>query len=261
MSGLKLGDLILDPRRVVYIPSLRALVCAGLLDALGIGISGGLRGVIERVDATLQEYKPEFFVILGSIPKSANSATSFKDSGRSPSKGSYEAALTGIARRWGKRAKIQLVATSPSHDARAVAEALNCEVHNELVWGRYRFVEKQNESNMELQLMTIAGSPNYGIRVGNRTFAGPFGGVKLAVYLKGLGRLTLPSMDPSAALVSVFKAELERCDVFAVGHQRVLPMGKVGELKPYKGIVRGVPISKITLGARKRAPKEPLADS
>lgn len=234
MSGLKLGDLILDPRRVVYIPSLRALVCAGLQDALGVGIAGGLRGVIEKIDSALVEYKPESFVVLGSLVSKSSSV--------------FESALTGMSRRWGKKVKLQLVSTKPDGDARALAEALGCEVHNELVWERYRFVEAHDDHGVELQLMTVAGHPNYCVKVGSR----PFGGMKLAVFLKGFGRLTLPSTDPSASVTSVFKGGLERCDVFAVGHQRVLPMGKVGALKPHQGIVRGVPLAKSTLGTRRR---------
>lgn len=242
MSGLKLGDLILDPRRVLYIPSLRAVVCTGLQEGLQVSIADGLRGVIERVDATLAEYKPEFFVVLGSLSSSSGV--------------SYESALAGMARRWGRKTRIQLVSRDPDAEVRAMAEALGCEVHNELVWGKYRFVESEEPHALELQLLTISGSPHYSIRVGNR----PFGGMKLAVFLKGLGRLNLPSMNPQEAGASVFKQGLDRCDVFAVGHQRVLPMGKVGDLKPFKGIGRGLPISKATLGARRRGPKGPLAD-
>jgi hypothetical protein len=242
MSGLKLGDLVLDPRRAVYISSLSAVVCSGLHGALQVGISGGLRGVMERIDGVLDLYRPEFLVVLG--PVSSDSTNSF------------ESALTGMARRWGKRAKIQLVARQADGDVRAMAEALGCEVHHELVWGRYRFVESDPCNNLELQLMTVQGAPNYGVKVGGR----PFGGMKLPVFLKGFGRLTLPSSNPTQQPLSVFQPELERSDVFAVGHQRVLPLGKVGDLKPFKGIARGLPISKATLGARRRDLKAPSAD-
>lgn len=244
MSGLKLGDLILDPRRVVYIPSLRVVACADLHDGLCVGIAGGLRGVIERLDATLNEYKPDHLIILGSLGSKSSSSAS------------YESTLAGMARRWGKRARIQLVAAMPDVDARGVAEALGCEVHHELVWGRYRFVEHEEaDQALELKLTTIAGGPHYSVRVGNR----PFGGTKLAVFLKGLGKLTLPSVNPAASSTTVFKSGLERYDVFAVGHQRILPMGKVGDLKSFKGIGRGLPISKATLSSRRQAPTRPSA--
>lgn len=242
MSGLKLGDFVLDARRVLYLPSIKALVCSGLHEALRVPIAAGLRGVLERVDEVFEEYTPEHFIVLGTL----NPATA----------ASSEAVLRGVSRRWGKRAKIQFVVQDPDNDARELAEALGCEVYNELVWDRYRFVEKEDRNNLELQLLTIVGGPYYGVRVGNR----PFGGMKLPVFLKGLGRLTLPSMDENSPMISVFQPSLERCDVFAVGHQRVLPLGKVGDLKPFKGIVRGLPISKAALGAKKRAPKAPLTD-
>lgn len=238
MSGLKLGDLILDPRRVLYIPSLRAVVCSGLQEALGVGIAGGVRGVLERIDSVLADYKPEALIVLGKLDG---------DTG-----------LTGMARRWGKKVRLQLVANDPDSEAKALAEALGCEVHHELVWGRYRFVEgEQDKGALELQFLTIMGSPHYSVRVGR----GPFGGMKLAVFLKGLGRVVLPTLDPSGnGAASVFTTGLERFDVFAAGHQRVLPMGKVADLKPIKGIARGLPIAKATLGGRRRAPKEPSAD-
>ncbi|MBI3558285.1 MAG: hypothetical protein HY074_18615 [Deltaproteobacteria bacterium] len=242
MSGLRLGDLILDSRRLAYIPSLRAVVCAGLPEALQVGIAGGLRGVLERVDGALAEYNPEFLVVLGSMNSASPTALG--------------SAFAGMSRRWGKHAKLMFVATTPDPDARATAEALGGEVHHELVWGHYRFVEAEDLGNLEVQLLTISGSPHYAVKVGNR----PFGGMKLPVFLKGLGRLTLPSMAPNASLSSVFQPALDRFDIFAVGHQRVLPLGKVRDIKPLKGIARGLPISKATLGARRRAPKAPLAD-
>ncbi|MBI3542592.1 MAG: hypothetical protein HY075_04885 [Deltaproteobacteria bacterium] len=207
---------------------------------LQTSISDGLRGVIERVDSLLNEYQPEFFVVLGS-------------GGASSSSTSFGSALAGMANRWGKRAKLQLVAQNAQADFRETAKALGCEVHNELVWGRYRFVEREDRNNLEVQLLTICGGAHYSLRVG----AGPFGGMKLPVFLKGFGRLTLPSVDPTATPTSVFRPGFERCDVFAVGHQRVLPLGKVCDLKSVKGIVRGLPISKATLAARRRAPAEP----
>lgn len=241
MSGLRLGDLVLDPRRAIFVSSLRALVCADLHSALRIGIAGGLRGILKRVDGLIADYNPEFFVILGPLA--------------APSIASLESALCGMARRWGKRTKLQLVASEPDNDVRAMAETLGCEVHNELIWGRYRFVEKETQK-VELKLMTILGEPRYAIKVGSK----PFGGMKLSVFLKGFGRLTIPSMDPNAAVSSVFHPGLERCDVFAAGYQRVLPLGKVADLKPYNGIGRGLPITKATLGAKRFTVKEPTAN-
>lgn len=236
MNGLKLGDLVLDPRRVVYIPSLNAVVCAGLHEALCISISSGLRGVLERMDAILDTYKPEALIILGRLSE------------KSP--------VGGIARRWGKRTKVHFVANDPNADARAIAEAMGCEVHHELIWGHYRFVEAEEKGALEVQLLTMVGHPNYDIKVGSM----PFGGMKLAVFLKGIGKLVLPTMSPNAASASVFSADLGRYDLFAVGHQRVLPMGKVDGLKSVKGMGGGLPIVKATLGAKRRVSKEPLAD-
>jgi hypothetical protein len=234
MSGLKLGDLILDPRRMVYIQSLKALVCTGMQEALHVGIAGGLRGVLERVDAMLIEYKPEALIVLGSLTK--------------------DSAITGISRRWGKSCRVQFAAHDPNSDARDLAESLGCEVHHELVWGNYRFIEKEESiASPEVQLTTIVGDPHYSIKIGRN----PFGGMKLAVFLKGPGRLVLPSVSPvNGTAKSIFEEDLGRYDVFAVGHQRVLPLGKVVDLKPYKGLARGLSLSKASSMARRKNHKE-----
>ena len=229
MSGLKLGDLILDPRRMVYIPSLRAVACTGLHEALHIGIGGGLRGVLERVDAILNEYTPDALMILGGLRKGAP--------------------IEGIARRWGKTTKILLVTKDSDSDLRERAESLGCEVHNEVVWGKYRFAEREDKASPpEIQMMSIVGEPHYVVKVGNS----PFGGMKFAVFLKTSGRLVLPSINPASpngSAKSVFTPELERYDIFAVGHQRVLPLGKVADVKLQHKIARGIPFTKSTLAA------------
>jgi len=244
MTSLQLGDIILDPRRVVYIPSLKALVCSDLREALGVGIAGGLRSVMEKIDTLIAEYQPESMILLGSLE---------------PLKPAHES-LSGLLRRWGKKVKIHFVASRPDPEAAAMAEALGGEIHKELLWGKYRFVYADPGPGLELNSMTIVGRPNYSIRVGRGKFGDTFSGMRLAVFMKGIGRLVLPSLNPHAAFESVFTAGLERCDVFAVGHQRVLPMGKVADLRPFKGIVKGVPIVKTTLSARRRTPKAPKKD-
>jgi len=239
--------MILDPRRAMHVSSLRALVCSGLVEGMQSGIASGLKGVIKRIDSLLEDYQPDFFIVLGagSSTHSSPAAVAAKIS-----------AISCLSRRWSGSAKIQLVSRNLEPEVRAAAENAGCEVHGELVWGAYRFTDGNEESQLELQFMTVAGSPNYGVRTG----IGPFGGRKLPAFLKGVGRITVPSCDPRALMTSVFKRRLERCDVFAVGHQRVLPLGKAGELKSLKGIARGLPISKATLAARKRAQAAPSAD-
>jgi len=228
VSGLQLGDVILDPRRVIYIPSLKAVVCCGLKQALSIGIGSGLRGVLERVDSAMEDYRPESLLILGPLRQGT--------------------ALPGIARRWGRKSKILFIADNPDAQALAAAEAHGCEVHQQLAWDRYRFVEAESEMALDLKVMTVTGGRGYGIRIGKTLF----GGMKLSVFLKGLGRLILPSMDPSSSPVSVFQPSLHRHDVFAVGYARVLPLGKVADLQKSVRFGGGLPVNKATLGARRR---------
>jgi hypothetical protein len=217
------------------------MVCSGLQEALGLGIADGLRGVLEEIDSAIAEYQPESLIVLGALEH-----------------GVGESALAGMSRRWGKNAKLQLVCSSPDVEARAFAEALGSEVHNELIWGRYRFRDHDEDGALDLKLISIVGQPNYSIKVGRGKLGDTFTGMKLAVYLKGLGKLVLPSVSPKASSDVVFQAGLERCDVFAVGHQRVLPLGKVCDLKPLQGKIRSVPIIKTSLGARKRGNSELL---
>lgn len=223
MSGLKLGDLILDPRRVVYIESLRAVVCSGLCDALGVGDASVLHGVVDRMDRVLQQFQPETLVMLGGL--------------------NDEEAVRAVARFWGDRHRIHLICNEASSELGSLAEALGCEVHRELVWGRYRFLEVEKAESLELKLLTLAGAPHYVVRVGGVK------GMKLAVFLKGVGRLWLPSLNPECQGVSLFPRrikDLDRYDAFAVGHQRVLPMGKVRALKAFRGVIGALPIAKTT---------------
>lgn len=234
MNGLQLGDLILDPRRVTFIPSLKAVVCSGLQQALAVGIRNGLRGVMERMDAVMGEYQPDSLIVLGPLANVSASAA--------------------VVRRWGSRSRVLFITESPGREARAAVEALGCEVHQHLAWDRYRFSESETEMALDLKAMTITGArgaesaagAHYAVRVGSN----PFGGIKLSVFLKGLGRLILPSLSPAAAALSLFQVPLQRHDVFAVGYARVLPLGKVADLK--KSVrLGGLPVTKATLGAKR----------
>lgn len=243
MSGMKLGDLMLDPRGVVYIPSLRALVCSGLKQAVASKNPRYVREIGGRMDHVIRKHAPETVLVLGSMED--------------------ESGLSAIARRWGALARFVFVSARPAVDARAVAEALKFEVHHELAWDKYRFLEKfekppfldpNDVQALDFQFLTIAGDGAYFVRIGKVPFdpLGLFSGIKLNVFLKGLGRFKLPPLDPGKTLTSVFAADddpfFDRYDVFAMGHSRILPLGKVTDLRGHVSL-DALPIKKRVLRA------------
>jgi hypothetical protein len=130
--------------------------------------------------------------------------------------------------------RVHVVTEARDELSRGMAERLGMDWHRELVWARYRFVERQDMDSMELYFVSSIGggtdgaSSTYALKVGR---AG-FGGMRLSTFLKGMGHLILPSMDDGARTVSVLRKSLSRYDVIAVGHSRVFPMGKISEIEP-----------------------------
>lgn len=231
---LKLGDIVFDSRRVIFLSSLQTVVCSGLSEALEFARSRrgfhknfhNLRSAIERFDCVLTDYEPQSVILLGPFLRP-------------------EIFLT-IARRWGKNTKLHIVASNVLPEIRALAEKYGCEIHNELIWDKYRFVETEFTQNPQMPLITISGHPHYVIHVGK----GYFGGFDLSVFLKGLGHLMLPSFHVAAATNTIFRDSLERYDVFAVGHSRVFPLGKVADIKIYRSTAGALPITKTALAGK-----------
>lgn len=240
---MKLGDLMLDPRGVVFIPSLRALVCSEFKQALVSKNSRYVREISGYMDHAIRVYAPETVIVLGPMED--------------------EAALSAIARRWGAAVRFVFVSAKPAPDACAVAEALKFEVHHELAWDKYRFLEKFDQppfldpnevQTLDFQFLTIAGGGDYFVRIGKVPFdpLGIFSGIKLSVFLKGFGRFKLPTLDPGKTLTSVFAVDddpfFDRYDVFAMGHSRILPLGKVTNLRGHVSL-DALPIKKRVLRA------------
>lgn len=241
MSGLRIGDLKLDPRRVVMVNSLNTLVCSDLISALSVGIAGGLRIVVERLDQCLELYQPTDLVILGRFSK--------------------DAPFSMVARRWGQRARIHLVSGEQDSVARARAESQGLEVHHELLLGAYRFACGRTKSalgDLGFPVQNILGAPHFSIRLGPMR---PFRGIGVPVFVKGQGSLHLPSFVPVHQSQSILSRNLkmDRHDVLAIGHHRVLPLGKVRELRQVKTLTHGVSLEKaVSLGrveiTRKKKP-------
>lgn len=244
MSGLKIGDITLDPRGLIYIPSIKAIVCSGLKDALYLQQAKTVRKITAEIDSAIERYMPENMIILGSL----------KD----------EKSLSAIAKKWSKTLRILLISNQISKEAKAVCEALKMETHSELIWDRYRFVEKfenppfvdsSDIQAIDFQFMTIAGGSHYFVRIGQAPYdlLGLFSGEKLRVFLRGMGRLKLPSLNPTDNETSIFMVSddpfFARYDVFALGHSRILPLGKVADAKKFVTL-NTLPVKKKALNHR-----------
>lgn len=223
MGTFALGDLSFDPRKVLFIHSLKTLVVSDLREALEFSKPAELTKMVESFDLAVEDFKPKSLVIIDSL--------------KSP------VGIQGIVKKWGKNAEIHFVASNPSEEALLLAESLHCILHQEFAWNQYRFTGSSEATEVHLGMTAIVNNPLCGIRLGN----GVLNSHMTPVFLRGLGQIILPSFMKNKIQHSVFKPslKLERYDVFAIGHKRVLPMGKVRDLKTkQRGWVKAVPVQK-----------------
>ena len=230
MNSLVLGDIVFDPRRVIFVKSLKALVCAGLRE------SAQLSSIVESLIETLEHYKAESLIVTGCSLSST--------------------VLEALREIQKKGVRVSLVSQKNADQAVQNAEALGFEVHQELVWGKYRFVEVLEHGAVELYFVSAIGGSgedelSYSVRVGRSGL----GGIYLPVFLKGLGQVMLPSVNPACKRASVFRKSLSRYDVFAVGHHRVFPLGKVADLREVRTLGQ-IPLSPRTLGSKRYPTRE-----
>ncbi len=246
MSGLRLGDIILDPRSFVCLPSIRVLACSGLRSALASKNVKIINEVIEKTNYSLNKYNPETLIIFCSL--------------NSPD------GLQSISKKWGGKYRIIFISKNPSPEAAATCEKLKFEIHQELVWNKFRFIElfetppfmdPSEMQALDFQFLTLAGGVNHYVKIGKVPFdpLGLFYGKKLEVFLKGLGRLEIPSMDPNIAstflLSSAENLFYNRYDVFAMGHSRILPLGKLSEINQF--VSHSIlPVSRKALGGKRK---------
>ncbi len=224
MTGLSLGDIIFDPRRLIYIKSLNAVACLGVLGP-------SFPRAVRAAAAACVQYKAESLIAIGAVDGIE--------------------ALDDLKHELPSQVKVHVVAEAKDEICGKMAEKLGMEWHRELVWARYRFAEKQELGNMELYfVLSIGGGPEgaeavYSLKVGR---AG-FGGMHLAAFLRGMGHMVLPSMNGEAKKISVLRKSLARYDVIAAGHSRVFPMGKISEIEPITTFGK-VPLTVSTLSKK-----------
>jgi hypothetical protein len=212
LTALNLGDMVFDPRGFVFIKSLHAIAVVGLMECEdAVGACAVARDVV-------QLHQAESFICLGDI-SSRGHVSALKD------------ALPPSVR-------IHLVSSKIEPTVRTYAEEEHIEVHQELVWAKYRFADALVPGTLELYFVSaIGGAPTKGRGRASTASVIKFGrsgiGARaLPVFLKGLGQVLLPSVNPKAKKVSALRKELARYDAFAAGHTRVFPMGRVAEIEP-----------------------------
>jgi hypothetical protein len=214
MNGLKIGDMILDPSGLIYLSDINAVVGSGLTQSYSL--NSALRDeILLKIQKAIKKYEPKFFIILDS-PKNPKS-------------------LEEVYKNFVSKLELIFVSNNLTESLKKTFDEHKIEFHEELIWDQYCFVE--NTKNSEFSLFTISGDSNYYIKVGRNNFDpfGMFTGEKLKVFIRGGGRLKIPSLNPNLSLSSVLVLSddmfFNRCDVFAIGHSRVLPLGKISEIK------------------------------
>mgnify|MGYP000878688735 CR=1 FL=1 len=237
MSGLKLGDTTLDSGRVLYLHSLKACVVAGFVEATGgrdPKISQEARvGNIERLHRQFERWRashnPDILIIIGEL----------RDGDFRP--GQPERTLVKLWTSLGVR--MLFIAPKPARTTTHVLESLGCEVHQDLIWGRYRFECGINGIPIDSKFLCVSAEPRYCIKFAS----GMLRTRTLGVFLRGFGQILIPSLDSKSDMKSVLRSSLARYDVFAVGHQKILPLGKVADLRAKQGLITGIKGLKLTI--------------
>ncbi len=231
LTALNLGDMVFDPRGYVFIKSLRAIAVVGFMECADAAAAA----VIAR--DVVVHFSAESFVAIGPVENKAGIAA-------------LKQALPDLVR-------VHVVSDEIVEPIAIYADHEHVEVHRELVWAKYRFTQCLVLGTMELYFVSsIGGAPStahslaHVIKFGRKGF----GGRALPVFLKGLGQVMLPSVNPEAKKVSALRKELARYDVFAVGHTRVFPMGRVSEIEPAATFGK-VPLVVSTLAGKKAGKK------
>ncbi len=169
-----------------------------------------------------------------------------------------------------KDIRVYLVMKSLTDELHHAVERRGIEAHHELAWGKYRFIENVNVNQMEqFFVASISGagmhSSSYCVRTGSESFtSAAMGaavgaalsalphlpgvphqiGVVLPVFLKGQGHVILPNIHNTTKVRSIFHDRLSRYEVFASGHHRVLPLGRVNDLRKHQ-IFGQLPFSQV----------------
>lgn len=230
MSGLQLGDCILDPECFIYVPSLQVIACSGIQHAFSRSTPWEAKHFFEKFEIAIGKYPTQSIIFLGSLQSTLG--------------------LRTLHERLGRKYKLIWISSKPSIEAVHVAEGLGFEVHQQLAWDHFRFKEanpNQFQEQVQMSIFTVAsirGDHQPTIKLGKN----PFRNRRLPVFLKGHGRLLLPSVSPMAEPFSVLIPKFNSYDAFAAGHARVLPLGKVKEIRKTAGISGRLPLKKKTLG-------------
>jgi hypothetical protein len=209
MTPLQLGDYVLDPAKFLYIPKLRALVCSGLQHALLSHPETKRLAFLEAFWRSVQRYPASSIVSIGALQGTSG--------------------LRLLRERFGSSHKLICVSALADKPIIDEIERLGIEFHKQLVWSDFRFKEanpKQLGEKVQMNVFTIA-SMQADHQPTISAFHLPFMLENAPVFLKGHGRLLLPSVSPNARAFSVLSPLFHSYDTFAVHRRSVLPLGKV----------------------------------
>ena len=227
-GNVSIGDLVLDPRKFLYLKSLKVLICVGLFECFDIASQ------VEKLLEAVELHKAESLILIGPIEDKQS--------------------LMAFSEHFLDKIPVHIVSSTKNEDIIQTAESLAMEWHQELVWAKYRFVESLDLGTVEMYFVSAIGgfvseekTQSFALKVGKTGF----GGRKLPVFLKGLGQMILPSLNDESTASTVFSDQLSRYDLFAIGHTRVFPLGRVSELEPAQSFGK-IPYSVIHKGSRKK---------
>lgn len=230
MNGLQLGDCILDSECFIYIPSLEVVACSGIQHAFECLTPWESKRFFSDFAKALERYPTQTVIFIGALQS--------------------QLGLQSIHQKLSPRYKLIWISSKPNLEALHTAEALGFEVHQQLIWNHFRFKEanpSQFQEQVQMSIFTISSiraDQRATIKLGRH----PLKNHQLPVFLKGHGRLLLPSISPIAESFSVLIPKFNSYDAFAAGHARVLPLGKIKEIRKTAGISKRLPLKKKALG-------------
>ncbi len=255
MTHLHLNDYIFDVRRAVYIKSIKALVIGHLGDSLLGGFSGkhlirassptvkqsqrigvSVRSHLMYLSQLLEEYTPSTLLLLGGPV--------------------YQSLIDALTRRINRKKIVWITSKNttnewPNHpktNQQALLDTCEIEHHTELLWNQYRFTADQgiDFTPPRNDMVEVTCASSFQLMLGT-----PIGTAHtLPVFLKSPQKLFIPSFGDTGLAASIYQKEFMRFDVFAIGHARILPLGKVSDLHSDKNVFGKLPFRAIKHSVR-----------
>lgn len=225
MSGFQLGDLVLDSSHVLFVRSLQALVCSRFFEPLAKKtVSSSHDGLSEN-----HSFYENLELLFQKVDQYQAKACIFLEKKRPDLKASNVKLILSSFQ--SRNIHIHLVSKNFYRHKPSFLEFHFGEVHQELVWGNYRFLSNWSESLAEQDLNLL-----FGTIIGAPSLVSD-GLEPLPLFVKGGRRcFWMPSFFPHLKQYPVshfvqypyFPLFLEQALMFGVHNkQKILPLGKV----------------------------------